>query len=460
MIAGRMVCQSELRTSPTSEVSLDATAGEDPRALLLTRPMSRLQKNAVGLTVALCALDGFDVLVITFAASVLERQWGIGKAELGYILSAGLLGMAGGSALIAPLADVLGRRKVVFLSLTLMILGTFWTALTGGTAPLICSRVLTGVGIGAMVAVLNPLAAEYANTRYRDFAVSLLNIGYPIGGVTGGFLAAYVLPAFGWRVLFVFAGFLGIAMLCLVWRWLPEPISYLIARPGKDSLGRVNDYLNRCGIPAVSHLPPPPPDAAALPWTRLFRGGMARVTLTIASSYFLYVITLFYMQSWVPALVVASGFTSSQGAMISVCVSFGGIIGGLSLGWATLRFGLKQIVMTALGFGAALTVLFGLLSPSLMSFAVTAAFAGFFLFGGMIGLYAIIARSFPAHIRATGTGLVIGVGRLGALLGPALAGLLFSTGMVRSLVSMLMAAPALLAMILLSSSSVRSRATP
>ena len=431
----------------------------DPRELLMASPMSHQQIIAVAVTIALCALDGFDVLAITFAAPALLIDWGIGKVELRYVLSAGLLGMAGGSMLIAPAADVLGRRSLIFLSLVLMISGTSWSAVTNGLAELILSRVLTGLGIGAMIAVINPLAAEYANARRRDLTVSLLNIGYPIGGIAGGFLAAYLLTAFGWRAIFVCAAVGGIAMLFVVWRWLPEPIAYIVARPNADALAKVNDYLNRCGIAVVAQLPPPPPGADALPVKNLFRDGMAWVTLKIMSIYFLYVTAFFYMQTWVPVLVAGAGISPANAAIVSVCLSIGGVFGGLFIAFGTTRLGLKPIVVAAMTVGGIFIILFGWLPPSFPLFAATAAATGFFLFGGMIGLYAVVARTFPAHMRASGTGFVIGIGRLGSALSPLLAGLLFSAGLDRAGVGEVMAVPALIAVSVLLTFRVRPPTT-
>ena len=116
----------------------------DPRQMLLDAPMSGFQTRAVATTVALCALDGFDVFAITFAAPALLAEWSIGKAELGIALSAGLLGMALGSLLLSPLADSFGRRRMLFVALAIMVLGTAWTAVAGGLGGLIASRLFTG----------------------------------------------------------------------------------------------------------------------------------------------------------------------------------------------------------------------------------------------------------------------------------------------------------------------------
>ena len=172
-----------------NESSAMAIPANDPRQLLLNAPMSRFQVMAVATTVALCALDGFDVFATTFAAPALLVDWGISKAQLGVALSAGLLGMAIGSLLLSPLADTFGRRRMLFTALSIMMLGTLWTAFVGGLAGLVASRLFTGLGIGAMIGVIMPLSAEYSNARRRDLSVSLFAVGFPFGGIVGGFVS-------------------------------------------------------------------------------------------------------------------------------------------------------------------------------------------------------------------------------------------------------------------------------
>jgi MFS transporter, AAHS family, 4-hydroxybenzoate transporter len=175
----------------------------DPRVALLRAPMSVFQKIAVALTVCLCTLDGFDVMAITFAAPAIRTAWSVNQAQLGLVLSSGLLGMAIGSLLIAPAADLLGRRCMIFLSLVLMIGGDLRSSATHTVADLMLARVVTGLGIGAMIAVISSLAAEYANARRRDFCLTLMGAGFPVGGLLGGLLAADLLPTYGcWRAPF------------------------------------------------------------------------------------------------------------------------------------------------------------------------------------------------------------------------------------------------------------------
>lgn len=442
---------------PSEGVSAAAhlTHDDDPRERLLSAPLSRFQATAIAVTVALCALDGFDILAITFAAPGISAEWAIGKAALGLVFSAGLMGVAAGSFLLAPLADHVGRRPMVLVSLAIMALGTFWSAMCGSLVTLAGSRLFTGLGIGTMIAVINPLAAEYANAKRRDLAVSLLNIGYPVGGVAGGLLAAALLPQYGWRSIFACVGVLCLLMFPVVLRFLPEPPGYLIGRPRRDALERVNRFLVRAGQTAVASLPAGIRTGRS-PTADLFRGGMKIVTVKVTAIYLLNVIPVFYMQNWVPTLVADLGFSAAEAASVSTWLNVGGVLGGLFVGLAASRFGLKPVVVGTLLSTSVLINLFGSAPASLPLLRAAALVAGFCVFSAMVGVYAVVSRSFPTRTRASGTGLVIGVGRLGSVASPLLASALFSSGLARPGVSAVMAIPAFLAAFVLVSLAVPS----
>jgi len=229
----------------------------DPRITAADLPMSPMQWAVVAITVGLSALDGFDVLVVTLVAPKLVAEWHIDHAALGMVLSAGLFGMPAGSLFLAPLADVFGRRRIIFSTLSLMGIGMILSCTAHGTWSLALYRLITGVGIGGMIPVINPIAAEFANAKRQDLAVSLMAVGYPIGGVVGASVAVYVMLYFRWPFLFFLGAALSLVMGLIVWRWLPESISFLIERPTSSSLARANILLERCRQPLVSALPPP-----------------------------------------------------------------------------------------------------------------------------------------------------------------------------------------------------------
>lgn len=440
--------QSGHDPEPETQHVPPAWQASDPHGLLLNAPMSRFQVTAIAVIAALCGLDGFDVLAMTFAAPALLAEWGIDKAQLGYALSAGLLGMALGSLLLSPWADILGRRRMLFISLALMIGGTLWTATSGGVTPLIASRLITGLGIGGMIGIVPPLATEYANARRRDLAVSVSLTVFGIGASVGGLVSAWLLAAFGWRSIFWLASGLGLVMAILVWRFVLDPISLILVRPGRDGLARANLFLRRCGHPPLASLPVSAACARAS-FADLSNDGIGREVLILTAIYFVYMVPQFYLQTWLPTLVTDIGLSPSRAALVSSGLASGGVAGGLFVAATSLRIGLKRLELILMTVGAVLMILFSLIPASFPMLIAGAALTGFFVQGGMVALYAIIARTFPAHLRASATGIVVGIGRLGSILPPLLAGLLFAAGTGRFTVTLLMAAPTLVALALL-----------
>src|SRR5579863_2723545 len=175
---------------------------DDPRELLATSPMTRMQILVVAITVGLTALDGFDVLSSSFAAPGIAREWGIDRAALGVVLSMDLLGMALGSIFLGGVADQIGRRNTLLGCLVLMTLGMTMVVGSHTVAGLCFWRIITGLGIGGMLASNNAVAAEFSNVRRRDLSVSVMAIGYPLGAIVGGSIAAQLLKGSTWRVVF------------------------------------------------------------------------------------------------------------------------------------------------------------------------------------------------------------------------------------------------------------------
>lgn len=424
------------------------TSGASIRAGLDVAPMSRAQILTIALTFVLSALDGYDVLSITFAAPAISLDWGIQKAALGGVLSAGLAGMALGAFVLAPLADVAGRKTMLLVALALMAVGMLGSAYAGSLVPLIAWRVLTGLGIGACVAIINPIAAEFANARRRPFTVAVMAIGYPVGGVVGGLLAARLLHVYDWRAVFM-AGAIGSTVLIPAIAFLlPESPSFLLTRPGRDRLAQVNAVLVRCGQPALAALP-----VAGVPERRGYAEVFARhrrpATVWITLVNVLFVLTVYYVLSWLPQMVADAGFPPASASRVSAIASLSGVVGGLLLGWLAQRWGLRELVGGgAIGLGLA-TMAFGLTPPSLSLLMVAAAICGFFLFGSSSGMYATLATTFPDQARASGTGFVSGMGRISSAIAPLLAGWMFASGLSKAQVSAAFGACAILAGIII-----------
>jgi len=412
--------------------------------------MSLMQVVAVGVTFLLNALDGFDVLAISFASPGIAAEWGIDRAALGIVLSMELIGMALGSVLLGSVADRIGRRKTMLGCLITMAIGMLMVTTTDQLVELSIWRVLTGVGIGGMLAVINATAAELSNERRKHLSVSLMAIGYPLGVVFGGTIAAQLLKTQDWRSVFYLGATMTAICIPLVYFLIPESVHWLTRKQPKDALLKINRTLKRMGHAAVSALPAIAPDADKKRVSDIFSPALITTTIVVTAAYFLHVTSFYFMIKWIPKIIVDMGFVASSAAGVLVWANVGGATGGIVLGLLTLRYNVKTLTMIVLVMSAVMIAIFGRTQADLGKLSMICATAGFFTNAGIVGLYAIFAHAYPTHVRASGTGFAIGVGRGGAVLAPIVSGFLFDAGIPLSTVAMIMGLGALLAAFALS----------
>lgn len=418
---------------------------EDPRKIIAAAPMSTTQWLIVAVMVGLNALDGFDVLSISFASPGIAKAWGIDRGALGLVLSMELIGMAAGSLLLGGVADRIGRRRTILLCLVAMAAGMFGAATAHDVITLSIWRVLTGTGIGGMLAATNAAVAEAANDRRRNLAVILMAAGYPIGTIIGGLISKVLLASFDWRAVFVFGGCATLAFIPVVLLGAPESIAFLMHRRGADMLARINRTLARFGHAALTAVPEAEPRIRKAGPAELFAGEYLQRTIALTIAYLTHIMTFYFILKWIPKIVVDMGYPPPLAAGVLVWASVGGAAGSLLLGFMTLRFRLYGLTLVAMIASAILVTMFGRQMGGLGWLSLTAGIAGFATNAGVVGLYALIAKSFPTRLRAGATGFVIGIGRGGSALAPALAGGLFQIGYGLPLVATLMAGGSLIA---------------
>lgn len=418
----------------------------DPRKTIASLPLSRFQILVIVYCTLLNALDGFDVLSISFAAPGISSEWSISRAALGFVLAMELFGMAIGSIILGYIADKIGRRPILLLSLVIMSSGMFLASIATTLYGLSVVRLWTGLGIGGMLAVTNAMVAEFSNARRRSLAVVIMATGYPVGVIVGGTIASYLLVSFDWRSIFVFGGIVSTLFLPLIWFSIPESVSFLIQKRPKNALKKVNDVLVRMGQETISVLPDADSDSKSLTKS-LFSKNIALTTLLLTAAYFAHIMTFYFILKWIPKIVVDMGYAPSLAGSVLVWASVGGATGSIVLGLLSQKIDVRRLVILALILASGMIVYFGQGQDGLTKLAIVAAMAGFFTNSAVVGLYAIIASSFPTELRATGTGFVIGVGRGGAALGPIVAGLLFSAGFGLNVVAGVMATGSIIAAI-------------
>nr|WP_314466864.1 MFS transporter [uncultured Novosphingobium sp.] len=416
-----------------------------PQTILSKGTMRPLQIAAVTLCVLLNALDGFDVLAISFASPGIASEWGIDRAALGLVLSMELIGMAVGSVALGNLADRIGRRPTVLACLFIMAGGMAMATTASSVVNLSIIRLVTGLGIGGMLACTNALVAEFSNDRHRNLAVAIMAAGYPMGAIVGGSIATGLLATGHWRDVFMFGAVVTAVFLPIAWFLLPESIGFLLQKRGPGALERINATLRRLGHETVDALPPAPLTAARASIAELFAPGLARSTVLLTLGYFCHIMTFYFILKWIPKIVVDMGYAASKAGDVLVWANVGGLAGATLLSLLTYRIAVRKLVIVAMLASTVLVSLFGQGQETLAGLALIAGAAGFCTNAGVVGLYALFARVFPTQVRAGGTGFVIGIGRGGAALGPIVAGFLFNAGFGLSIVAVLMGTGSLVA---------------
>jgi MFS family permease len=317
------------------------------------------------------------------------------------------------------------------------------SAVTSDVWELALCRLLTGMGVGGVLASGNTLLAEYSSDRWRDLSISSMVVGYPAGAIVGGSISAYLIAEFGWRSAFIFGGLCSTVLLPVIF-FLPESLDFLLASKSKNTLARANTVLRRLGHAPMTHLPDVTSEEKS---TRavigVFEGQFLKSTLLICLSYFMLMLSFYFVLSWTPKNLVDLGFTVQQGIFGSVLLNTGGILGGLTFGYLAGKLHARKLAPYLFVALFVSIVGFGALHSGLVPLMTGAFVAGFFLIGSMASLYAIVPRIYPASVRNTGTGLAIGFGRLGAVIGPYLGGLLIAAGWQRLAYYSVLALPVL-----------------
>ncbi len=418
-------------------------AGRDPRSIVDAGVMSAGQWLAVLVTVGLNAMDGFDVQSISFAAPGIALDWGVDKPTLGWLLSIELLGMALGSVLMGGVADKIGRRPTILGCVIAMAVGMFGAAHSAGVSELLRWRLLTGLGIGGVLPSINATAAEFSNRHRRSLAMALMVIGYPIGGIFGGLIVRHILGVGTWHDVFTFGGWATAIFVPIVWFLVPESVEFLDRRHGQAALERINRILARFGHPPASVAGERAQAADRRSVTDILRPELIGTTLLITFAYFAHIMSFYFILKWTPKIIVDLGYAPATAAGVLTWLNVGGATGGAILGLIVPRFGLRRVTVCTLVGSCAMIVLFGRGADSLAVLTAVVAVAGLFGNSAIAGLYLLFATVFPTHVRATGAGFAIGVGRGGGALAPVIAGYLFQSGLGLQFVAAIMAAGSL-----------------
>ncbi len=396
--------------------------------------ISGQQLLVVGLCLFFNMLDGFDITAMAVVATAVAAELQLTPDRVGWIFSFALAGMMAGAMFLAPVSDIIGRRKLIIFSVFLVGASIIWTANANSLTEFMILRFISGVGAGAMLACQATLAAEYSPEKYRAASVAVVTSGYPLGAVMTGFVAGFIMPDFGWRGMFWFGGALTLAMVIVAWLLIPESLKYLIERRPENALERINVILGKLQKPTLAGLPVievENKDKGAYFFqvmTKLLAREHRFKTLTLWTAFFLCFSTLYFLMSWIPALMEYSGYSQSVGHDAFIWFNIGGVMGIYLMAGLSTRWKLSNMVFLLSTLSALGMIVFAYAPNKLSLLMGLTLVIGILQQGGFTGLYGIASKVYPTKIRSTGIGWAIGLGRSGAVAGPAIAGYLIAAG--------------------------------
>ncbi len=417
-----------------SEAASPASSANIVAEVIDNGEISGQQLLVVGLCLFFNMLDGFDITAMAVVATAVATELQLAPDRVGWIFSFALAGMMVGAMFLAPVSDIVGRRKLIILSVCLVGASIILTANASSLTEFIILRFISGIGAGAMLACQATLAAEYSPDKYRAASVAVVTSGYPMGAVMTGFVAGYIMPEYGWRGMFWFGGVFTLAMGLVAWMLIPESLKYLFERRPENALQRVNVILEKLKKPRLSQLPVVAMEKKGKDnnvlkiMLKLLTPEHRVKTLTLWTAFFLCFSTLYFLMSWIPSLMEYSGYSASIGHFAFILFNVGGVIGIYIMAWMSTRWKLSNLIFL-LSFSSAVGMVIFAYAPNQLSLLYgLILLIGILQQGGFTGLYGVASKVYPTEIRSTGIGWAIGLGRSGAVAGPAIAGYLIVAG--------------------------------
>ena len=405
------------------------------------------------LSALIIIFDGYDLVIYGVALPKLMQEWQIDTITAGFLGSVALFGMMFGAIIFGSLSDKLesygfSRKKLIVLCI--IFFSGFTLSCSYATNPQSFGifRFLAGLGLGGVMPNVIALMTEYAPKKLRATLVSLMFSGYAVGGMCSALLGIWLVPQFGWKIMFMMGG-LPLLLLPLIWYLLPESIDYLVRRKNTEEafkiLKQIDNSLTYNNQMQIS-LHNENQAVSKSPVKDLFAENRGSVTLLFWTSVFMALILVYALGNWLPKLMVEAGYDLSTSLVFLFALNIGGMLGAIFGGYLADRFNLAKVLCTLFASGA---IALFLLSYSLPTFILymCIAVAGAASIGGQILLLAYMSQYYSSNIRATGLGMALGVGRLGAILGPILCGWLLSLSLPLTYNFIALAIPCMIAVI-------------
>jgi AAHS family 4-hydroxybenzoate transporter-like MFS transporter len=396
---------------------------------------------------ALCAacliMDGFDVQIIGVVAPEVVGEFTLSPGQMGWITTAGLVGILVGAFLFSLLGDRIGRRPVLVTATLYFAALTLATGFTTSFTQFAVLRFFGGIGLGGIMPNLVALVGEYSPKRSRVFISMLIQNGFNIGAMLVGFAALFLIPNYGWRSVFYVGGAIPLVIGTLMLVLLPESLQFLALRRKGDA--RLGKWLERVDpsvqiTPATQFVVPERP-AHSASVGELFRSGRSTGTTLLWVMNFMNLVVLYFLSQWLPIVFRNAGMSQANAIWVATTLQGGGVVGTLLLGWLISKYGYIRVLTTSFSIGCIAVALIG--QPLALGLLFPVVFvAGHCIIGSQAGLNSLAAAFYPTDVRSTGIGSALGTGRLGAIAGQPVAASLLARGWTPSALLLLTAVPA------------------
>ncbi|MEI2297142.1 MFS transporter [Ensifer sp. MJa1] len=388
-------------------------------------PLGGFQWMVVALSALLLIVDGYDVFVAGTVLPTLISEWGLSKPQAGALQAWALFGMMFGALIFGPLADRIGRKKGIAISFVLFTVSTLLTGLANSPDQFKIFRFFAGLGCGGLMPNAVALMNEYAPKRLRGTLVALMFSGYSVGGMVAAGLGIGLIPSYGWKPMFFIAAVPLLLLPVILWK-LPESLGFLIRQGKQDEAKRIYAKIDPdARLVASDRLVFSETKGASASVLELFRHQRTLRTVMLWVAFFCCLLLVYLLSSWLPKVLQEAGYAEKASLLSLFSLNFGGMVGAIAGGWLGDRFGLPKVVVGFFVAAAFSIALIGFSLPPALLFLMVF-IAGATTIGTQILLYASVAQLYNLSVRSTGLGWASGVGRIGAIVGPTLGGVLLA----------------------------------
>lgn len=386
-------------------------------------------QRRVFLLCALCLIiDGFDVQAMGYVAPAVFAELGIPRPELGRLLAAANFGVLFGSLIFSPVADKIGRRPVLIAATVFFGVMTLGTAFARTVEQLFWLRLIGGVGMGCIIPNATALVGEFSPRAKRVTLMMTITVGFTAGAALGGFVAAWMIDAFGWRSVFLVGGGVPLIIAVVMATSMPESLQFLaVRRTNPKALARWLQKLDPTlqvneSTVYVAH----EESRGGVPVMHLFRDGRAPVTILLWVVNFMNLLSLYTLAGWLPTVLTGIGYSTQTAVLVGTVLQVGGTLGTFGLAWLIARAGFVPILTATFAVAVVSIASIGLPGLSTALLFVVVFVAGWCIIGSQPGVNALAATYYPTYLRSTGVGWGLGVGRVGAIVGPLIGGALMA----------------------------------